>query len=524
MTNLTVAMRLNLRLNYRGLIAAMIAVIGCMYAGVRGLDKMYPTVLERATYASIANTLTSQQALQGPPTALNTLGGIAAFEVGWYVSIAVALVNIIVVVRNTRAQEALGRLELLRAGRFGAHANSVAVLIVSVLTNLIVGVGSALALIAGGAESRGAVAFGVAFACVGIVFAAIALLAAQLTEHARGAYGIACGVLGLAYGLRALGDTVDSDALRLLSPLGWAQFIHPFGQVQLWPILLCALVSGALFLLAIRIEQIRDYDAGLFRAPPGAPAAGPLTRTALGMVVRAQRAGLAMWVAALFGLGLGFGAAAHDAGEVAQGTQGMLNLLAGFNVDVVDGFLAMSTLLLTLAITGSTVVGVLQIRSEELAGRADLLLSGTLPKWRFVATHLAYALGSAVLLLVVTGLGLGTAHALRTGDPGQVSRLLGAALAQLPACVFLAGLGVFLVGILPRITWLAWVVLAESAVVSILGPSMKLSASTMNVSVFNHVSHLPGVSIDARSSLALTAAGALLALLGAAGFVRRDLD
>lgn len=524
MTGLATALKLGIRLNHRGLSAAVLAVIACMYAGARGISSLYPTAMERLTYASIAGDLTSQKALQGPAVGLTTTGGIVVFEVGWYLTIAVALINIVIVVRNTRAQEAAGRLELLRAGRFGVHANSVSVLLVAVGADVALGIGVAAALAAAGSGGPGAIAFGFATAAIGIVFAALTLVAAQVTEHAKGAYGIACGTLGLAYVLRALGDTVDTDAMRLVSPLGAAQAMHPFGQTRWWPLLLCGAVAVAAVAAAMVLERVRDYDAGLLRPSTGAASASRFTRTIPGLITRNARASTAMWAVSVVGLGVGFGAAARDAGEVAAGTQGMLNLLAGFNVNVVDGFLAMSVLLLALAVGGAVISHVLSLRSEELTGRADLVLSGMLQKWRLAATHIGISVAMGFALLAATGLGLGAGHGLRTGDPDAIVRLLGASLAQLPALVLLIGVAMTVIGVLPRLAWLPWVVLAVSAVVSVLGPSMKLSAAAMNLSVFDHIPHLPGVAIEIVPPLLVLTLGVVLAVVGVVGFARRDLN
>lgn len=521
--NLAVALRLSYRMNRRGLFAAVLAVLACMFFGTLGLDGLYPTAAQRSMYAAVAGDLTAQIALQGPPDALTELGGIAAYEVGWYLAIAVGLINIVVVIRNTRAQEAFGRLELLRAGRFGVHANSMAVLILALGADLLIALGVVPAMIAAGADAQGALAFGAALGGVGAVFAAFALLAAQVTEQPRGAYGIACAALGVAYLLRALGDVSGNPFLRMAAPLGWVQQMHPFGATRWWPLAVCAVAVVLLAGLALRVEALRDHGAGLAPTRPGAATAGAVTRTPLGVALRIHRAGLYGWAAVLLGLGVGFGSAGVDLTGLAAGTQGMLNLLAGFNVNVVDGFLAMVTMLVAIATTGAAIATVLRIRTEELAGRADLLLAGRLPRWRFAATHLGTAVGASVLLLALSGFGIGAVHGARSGDLGQIPRVTVAALAQLPAVLLCIGLTILCIGLRPAACWLVWVLLAESAIVTILGPTMRLPAAVMNLSLFHHVPHLPGVAVNPLPSAVLCVGAIVATALGIAGFMRRDL-
>ncbi|MEE3851746.1 hypothetical protein VZC37_15495 [Gordonia sp. LSe1-13] len=403
MTGMTTAFTLCVRLNYRGAMVAAAGVVACFYAGILGLTAIYPTVTDRIQYALITDGLRASQALQGPPVGLVGIGGITTFEVGWFVTFAVALLNIVLVVRNTRSQEALGRLELLRSGRFALLANSVAVGAMALVINVTIGIGATFALIAGGGEPTGAFAFGVATVLIGTMFAAIALLAAQITEHSKGAYGIACGVLGVAYLLRALGDATDSDSLRYASPLGLAQAIHPYGNIQWWPVIPCLIITVTGVLVALRIELTRDHGSGLWRPSPGPAHAGWFTRRPAGLVLRNQRMTLAIWAATMVVLGLGFGVTARDVGDISDGPAGMRQLLERFNVDVVDGFLAMSTLILAVATTGAAIAITAGLRSEELAGRADLLLSGLVPRWRLPVLHLALAAVTAVVLAGIVG-------------------------------------------------------------------------------------------------------------------------
>ncbi|GAB08827.1 hypothetical protein GOARA_021_00640 [Gordonia araii NBRC 100433] len=229
-------------------------------------------------------------------------------------------------------------------------------------------------------------------------------------------------------------------------------------------------------------------------------------------------------VATLAVLGVGFGVTARDVGSIAEGPSGMRKLLEEFNSDAVDGFLAVSTLLLALAATGAAIALALSLRSEELSGRADLVLAGTVQRWRLPMLHIALAVMAGLWLLLVIGATIGASHGFGSGDAGQLPRLVGAALGQLPAVVFFIGLTVAAVGLVPKFSWLPWVVLAESAIVTIVGPPMNLPTAVMNLSVFHHVPRLPGVAVDATPSLILLASGVALAAVGVLAFARRDLE
>lgn len=524
MTGLTTALRLTVRLNHRGVIIAILVLTAAMFGGTAGLAASYPTVAERLEYATITSALTASQALQGPPIGLSTVGGIAVFEVGWYVLIGVALLSIVLVIRGTRRQESLGYLELLRAGRHGPLATPVATMFAALVVNVIVGIGLGTALVLGGADAAGAAVFGVVSVATGLTFAAVALLATQWTEHTRGAYSMACGILGLSYLLRSLGDATDSSVLRHLSLLGLGQAIHPFGYVAWWPLLPLVVVTIAATGIALRIEATRDHGAGVFRPAPGPPHAGTLTQTTLGMIVRDQRLPMSMWAVTLLALGVGFGISAADVADLTDGPPGLRKLLAPFGVDIVDGFLAISTTLLSLVATGAGVAVVARLRGDEVAGRSDLLLAGTLARWRLALAHVALAAAAVITLLGLIGLSLGISHAVRTGNANEVGRLLGAALSQLPAVAVVAAVAIAAIGLLPRVSWLGWVVLGSSTVITVLGPSMNLPTPVMNLSVFHHVPRLPGAEVQLLPPLILTVLSCALTAAGIFGFTRRDLE
>ena len=160
--------------------------------------------------------------MSGPPTALDTIGGITVFEVTATAMIGVALMAMFLTIRHTRTDEEAGRTELLRAGVMGRQADLLATGLVVGAASLAVGAGVGVVFLAAGLPTSGSLLYGASRPRSGLVFTGVGLVAAQVTEHARGAVGLGLAVLGLAFLLRALGDVTD-NCLTWLSPIGWAQ-------------------------------------------------------------------------------------------------------------------------------------------------------------------------------------------------------------------------------------------------------------------------------------------------------------
>ncbi|MFD4368015.1 ABC transporter permease [Rhodococcus sp. NPDC058521] len=525
-TNSPVTFALVARVNRTMLATWTIAIVGLVAGATAGIAGLYPTALDRAAYAAVSSTVTVGHALNGPPVALTTLGGITVFEAGWYVALAVAAFAIVLVARNSRGAEESGRLELLRSCALGTHSMLVSVTGLSLLSNLVIGTGAAAALVIFGADLTGAVVYGGALAAIGIFFTAVTALAAQITESTRGTYAIAGGVLGASFAVRAVGDATGNSTISWFSPLGWAQASHPFDSNRWWPLLVCVGAAVLLFAAAMAVEARRDLGAGLVRPRPGNPTGGAFLASPVGLALRLHRPAIIGWAATALGLGAAFGAVGADAGRLGESSEAMLDLIGGFGGgDLVDSYFAMTAVLLAVVAAGGALGGALRSRAEEQTGRADILLATALSRPRWLTSHLAVAAATSVTVLVAGGLGMGVAHTVRTGEGSAIPRLVWAALAHAPAVGLVLGIGVVLIGVIPRAASVVWIVFAGCAVATILGPTLRLPAAVMNLSPFEHTPRLPGpVEAGTAGALALmTALAVALIACGFAGFRRRDI-
>jgi ABC-2 type transport system permease protein len=106
----------------------------------------------------------------------------------------------------------------------------------------------------------------------------------------------------------------------------------------------------------------------------------------------------------------------------------------------------------------------------------------------------------------------------------QVPRLLGAALARLPATMVVAAVAVLLFGLLP---WesiaLAWTAVALVGVIGVFGLPLQWPTWMMDISPFTQVPKLPGGTVSAASLLWLCAVALTISAAGLIGLRHRDL-
>jgi len=156
----------------------------------------------------------------------------------WYI-ITVGAMNIFFAARNTRADEELGRAEVVRslpAGRLSIiHSAMLAGFALNAAVAVLTGLGLAVLNIEG-MDMAGCMLYGAGAGATGLFFAALSLFFCQLTAHAGGATGASFAALGVIYLLRAAGDVRGNEILACLSPLGLAQRSQIFVANHVWPI------------------------------------------------------------------------------------------------------------------------------------------------------------------------------------------------------------------------------------------------------------------------------------------------
>jgi ABC-2 type transport system permease protein len=167
---------------------------------------------------------------------------------------------------------------------------------------------------------------------------------------------------------------------------------------------------------------------------------------------------------------------------------------------------------------------VLRLRAEETAGRADPVLSGVFGRIRWGLSHLLVAVAGTAGLLALAGVATGFGYSLRGAGGGEVVRMLGAGLAELPAALVIAGVAAAAFGLLPdACVAVGWTVLGLVVALNIFGQSLQLSHWVLDISPFTHVPRLPGGEFSAQPLLWLSLGALALGAIGLAALRRRDI-
>jgi ABC-2 type transport system permease protein len=490
---------------------------------------LYKTPASRAAVASGIGHDAATLALGGPLYG-DSIGALTVYKVGAACALGAGLMSIFLVIRHTRADEEAGRLELVGSTAVGRGAALTVGLLVAAAASAALAVLTGTGLTAVGLPPGGSFALGLAVGCSGVLFAAVAAVAAQLSASARGARGIAIGLLAAAYLVMSAGAAAGSGGPRWLlwlSPVGWATQVRAYAGDR-WLVLALPLAGAvAAAAAAAVLAGRRDLGAGLLPPRPGpAHAAGSL-RSPLALAWRLHRASLAGWVAGALVYGAALGSIANSIGSILGSGAHLRDVITrlGGQSGLTDAYLAAMMTVFGLVAAGYAISAVLRLHTEETANRAEPVLATAAGRLGWGASHLAVAAAGAAAVLAAGGIGAGLAFGLRTGSVGpEVTRLLGAALAQLPAALVLAAVAAALFGLRPGACVAGgWTVLGLAVILVLFGPTLRLAQWLQDISPFAHAPRLPGGTVSAGPLIWLTAVALALTLAGLAGLRHRDI-
>ncbi|MFE7506115.1 ABC transporter permease [Promicromonospora sp. NPDC057488] len=524
-------LRLALRRD-RVLLPVQLAVCALLFVStLSSVSELYGTQEQRDTIQGMLATNPAFLVLLGPYENTGSVASTVSWRVGIFMVAVFGVLAVMAVVRHTRKEEQLGRLELVRAARVGSLAPLVTGLVVGAIFAVVSGALTAAVVWSQGPPD-GAVALGAQVVGVGLAASGIAAVTAQVASSSRGANSLGVWIVIGGYLLRG-GADVDPDALGWLhwvTPVGWAQQIDPYGANDYLPFLLCVALFVVGGLAAGWLTLHRDLGAGLIAERRGPAHSASLTSTSA-LVARLTRSSFVIWAVSVGVYMFFVGYLMATAGTMVTENEQFAQYVTAMGVqgsDIAAGFAALIMSWTAYAGAGYGVTVVQDIRTEEALGRTEAVLATRVSRTRYLVAWLAGAIGGAVLLLGLAGLALGAGNALASGTSwgDSIADGLGAAVVHLPAVLVVIGLTSALYGWFPRLVGLGWAVIAASFLVTLLGSLLDLPDAVVDLSPFAHAPAVPAVAwsdVDWAPLGWLLLVAAAFLTLALAGFRRRDV-
>lgn len=503
----------------------LIGLGGTIASSAAAVPAVYDTPAKVAGYASAVGTSPVSYLMSGRQAGIDTIGGIVANEVSQVAQLGICLMVMFLVVRHTRSEEETGRAELLRSTVQGRHAATLAGLLYAVSAAALIGMITTGAMLTSGLDVVGSLTYGIGLTLLGLCYVGVSLVAAQLSTSARGALGLTGAAIAVGYLVRGVGAMQD-NALVWISPFGWAQRMDAFGAEQWWPALPLVALTAGLFGSAAWLTAHRDFAGGLLQTRPGRPHASPFVATPLGLTLRLQRGLLIGWAVGLGALGLLYGAVIPTIPDLVASNPDIAQAIGASADDgqaLIDAFLRYIYVFMAVVLTGFAVTSVLRLRSEEEAGRDELVLATPVSRTSWLgATVVVAGLGVLVLSLAM-GLGLAVGYALGMGEWDQVANQVAAQLSYAPGVLLVAAVAITFPGLFPRWSGLAWTGVVFVFFQVALGETLRFPDWVDAISPFWHLPQLPVETFNPTPAAAQLALATVLVLLSLWGYRRRDV-
>jgi len=455
-----------------------------------------------------------------------TNGAMMAHQMLLLTAVTVAIFSILLVARHTRADEEIGRVEMIRALPSGRLAHLHATMITVCSANIVLAALIAIGLYGLNIDSidlNGSLLYGSALGVTGIFFTAITAIFAQISESNRGTIGLSFAILGIAYLIRAIGDAGET-IVSWFSPLGWILGSEVYVHNYWWPILLTLGVSIILFILAYYLNAKRDLFSSFFPSRPGKSHASPLLQSTLGLGWNLQRTTIIAWTIAMFMLGILYGSVLGDLDTFIADNdmmQEFLKTTEGFSLT--DEFITLIMAVMAMIGTIPILSVIFKLRSEENNNRLEHMLSHPVSRTRLLGSYVVLAVLTSIVVQLFMAIGLWGAAIIVLEDAPAFGQLFTAAIIYLPAMWFVASLALVLIGFAPKYGSLVWFYLGYAFIVIYLGDLLQFPEWLGYLSPFQYIPEIPIESVT-YSQISLLMLGVIcLTVAGFIGYNKRDI-
>ena len=452
----------------------------------------------------------------------------AQFMLVWTAMI-LAIFSILFVVRHTRKDEEEGRLEILGALPVGRGANLFAVAAINLGANLLISLLVAFTLPLFGVDSidlAGSLIFGFSLGVTGIFFGAVAMIFSQLAATSRGAIGYSMILLGLSYLMKASGD-VQSEPLALASPLGLIERSQAYVGNKVWPLLILILAAFILMFIAWRLCVSRDLGGGMFPARRGKSHAPRLLSGEPGWAFRLLRATGITWIIVIFTFSAAYGFVFGDMALFYEGSdtlKQMLGITGSMDLSVIIGpIVGTLTVIMSILSLVPALLSVLKLNGEERRGRLEQIFSKSVSRAKTMAIFIILAAALVVVLQWMIAVGMWGAAQTAMETPFNFDLAFKTSMNYIPAMWVYVGLTAFLIGLLPRLANLVWILVVFEFMINYMGSLLNVPEILTKITPFGFTPKYPIEQIDFWPLCVLTVVAILLSVFGVFAYRRRDL-
>ncbi|AYE37143.1 tetronasin resistance protein [Companilactobacillus zhachilii] len=485
-----------------------------------GLRGMYETMQNPAMISMVGPTPIKNAANY-------TIGAMYSNEMLLFCGLFAMIMSALHVVSHTRKEEDLGLTELVRSFKVGRQANSVAVVLETIIINVVLGLFTSGVMLSFGLKSlstEGIFLFGTAIAMAGLVGAAIGILMAQIMPNASGATGSSIGIIGLLYIIRAGTDVSNLD-YSVWNPMSWIYLTYPFTKNDWLPI-----VYGISFLIVIGLvsfvlEGNRDMGSGYVHEFQGKAHANFTMLSIPGFLLRLSRGIIISWLVGFAVMGAAYGSIYGDMQEFLNSSPLVKQMFTMSGHSIEESFTSTIMMVMIVLATILPIVLINKLFTEESHGRMSQTFSTkvTRGKLYWSTISLAIIMGAIGIFISAGTLGETAISSMSSKSVMEISDFLKAGFNFFPSMLFFIGLAGLALGWAPKLSKLAYIYLIYSFMLNYFSGILDLPDWFNKTSIQTWIPRMPIDKFDGSTFATITVISLVMIVAGYIGYRRRDL-
>lgn len=489
---------------------------------------LYPTVDERNMIAkSMENP--AMIAMMGPVYGNEnyTIGALMSNQTLLFTMLGVAIMNILLINRNTRADEETGRLEGIRSLPIGRITSIMSTIVISIIVNMIFAICIGIGLYSLRIETinlNGSMLFGSALGATGIIFASITAVCSQIFSTTRGTLGTAFGILGISYLIRAIGD-VENTALSMCSPLGWILKSEVYVNNYWRYVFLTILVGIIFFGISLYFYSIRDLGRGIVPVRNSKKTASPFLKNTFSLGIRLLRIMIIVWGIFILILGISYGSLMKEVENFFNSTEIIRAMVDVENSQSYsEQFAAVIMPIATFVTTIPILLIITKLKSEERIHRIEFLIAKPVKRIKILGSFNALAIIVSIIFQLIFAFSFWYSSNNFVKNSISLQDIVVSAVMYLPAIWLMIGISNFLIGCFPKATVMVWCYYAFSVITVIFGNILHLPKWIMNFSQYENIPKTLIEDLNIFSVIVIIAISVAFSILGFWRYGNRDLE
>ncbi|EKU50015.1 ABC transporter permease [Staphylococcus massiliensis] len=510
---------------YMLIVSLSFALMSALMA--KSLYEVYPDQSKRD---ALKETMTNPSitAMIGPASSGKyTIGNLFVHEMLMTTLIIIAILNVLMVVKDLKKDEENGFAELIHSRNVGRLAIVLGYSLYIVVYNLLLGALTTLAIQlmnVEGLDFEWNLFYGLSLALCGMFFAFLTACLSQVFKNSEQVIRWAIGLVIVFYLFRAITD-IQNDDLSLWSPIGLLYQIFPYGENDLTPVLIISVLTLVLFGLTVLGRQTRDVGAAIFGEPKGRERAPRWLAHFPGLIVKQFGLTMIIWLVAMFVLGASYGSIFGDLKDFADDNPMIKQILGGGSTqEIIKNFIPFIAIVLTLISAIYPIILIQSLYRQEHKGQLTLVYITGKQRLRLFITTLLTSLILNALLIVMYALGIWLAQSFILDDSLDFDLFLKAGLNYYPITALFISVAACLLGLKPSLIKFIWAIHIFTFVASYLGELISVADWMEPFILTSYMSNYPVKdTFNVTESLVMIGIALALIVIGALVYKRRDL-